>query len=228
MTLALNGIAIEVREDQYINATQLCKAGGKKFHDWYRLDTTKELISALGEILQTEEGWDLTKPLVDIKKGGNNKTILQGSWVHPDLAVQLAQWISPKFAIQVSRWVNEWRKISHNNEHRFQKALSEIEPSKRTMQEKLVQEKLLSELGGKTEVDSSSGIIDLLTHDKIIEIKSANKWKHAIGQILSYSLDFPNHNKCIYLFGESHDKHIIQKVCSKYEIEVVFYDYKSY
>ncbi len=26
------------------------------------------------------------------------------SWIHPDLAVQLAQWISPTFALQVSRW----------------------------------------------------------------------------------------------------------------------------
>jgi hypothetical protein len=31
----------------------------------------------------------------------------RGSWIHPDLAVQLAQWISPSFAIQVSRWVRE-------------------------------------------------------------------------------------------------------------------------
>ncbi len=30
-----------------------------------------------------------------------------GSWIHPDLAVQLAQWISPIFALQVSEWVRE-------------------------------------------------------------------------------------------------------------------------
>jgi hypothetical protein len=39
---------------------------------------------------------------VDIKKGKYG-----GSWIHPDLAVQLAQWISPSFAIQVSRWIRE-------------------------------------------------------------------------------------------------------------------------
>ena len=39
--------------------------------------------------------------LLDIKKGGVN----QGSWIHPDLAIQLAQWISPKFVIQVSKWI---------------------------------------------------------------------------------------------------------------------------
>ena len=43
---------------------------------------------------------------MDIKKGGNDKKV-QGSWFHPDLAVQLAQWISPTFAIQVSGWIRE-------------------------------------------------------------------------------------------------------------------------
>jgi hypothetical protein len=31
-----------------------------------------------------------------------------GTWIHPDLAIQLAQWCSPSFAIQVSRWVKDW------------------------------------------------------------------------------------------------------------------------
>ncbi len=45
LTLNGNKINIEYREsDGFVNATQLCKAGGKKFNDWYRLDTTKQLI----------------------------------------------------------------------------------------------------------------------------------------------------------------------------------------
>jgi hypothetical protein len=42
----------------------------------------------------------MSSEVIDIKNGGNHS----GSWIHPDLAVQLAQWISPKFALQVSRW----------------------------------------------------------------------------------------------------------------------------
>jgi len=42
--------------------------------------------------------------LVDTKRGGNEKN-KQGSWIHPDLSIQLAHWISPKFAIQVSKWI---------------------------------------------------------------------------------------------------------------------------
>ena len=32
----------------------------------------------------------------------------RGTWVHPQVAVNLAQWCSPKFAVQVSQWVVEW------------------------------------------------------------------------------------------------------------------------
>jgi hypothetical protein len=41
---------------------------------------------------------------VDIKKG-NSGDFNQGSWIHPDLAIQLAQWISPSFTLQVSKWI---------------------------------------------------------------------------------------------------------------------------
>ena len=31
--------------------------------------------------------------------------IHSSTWIHPDLAIQLAQWISPSFALQVSHWI---------------------------------------------------------------------------------------------------------------------------
>lgn len=103
--IVLNGITIESRKDGMINATQMCKAGGKRFNNWYRLDTTKELIDELEKQLSITET-HLRVSVIDIIKGGNDLS-LQGSWIHPDLAVQLAQWISPVFAIQISRWTRE-------------------------------------------------------------------------------------------------------------------------
>jgi len=44
--------------------------------------------------------------LIQSFKGGRAEN--QGTWVHPDIAINLAQWLSPKFAVQVSRWVREW------------------------------------------------------------------------------------------------------------------------
>lgn len=98
--LTLNNVTIISRHpDHYVNATQLCQAGAKKFNDWYRLDSTKELIA----VLSSDAGIPASL-LVESKRGATS-LFQQGSWVHPDLAIQLAQWISPSFALQVSRWV---------------------------------------------------------------------------------------------------------------------------
>jgi hypothetical protein len=95
----------------------MCKAGKKLFADWKRLESTKELIKALesevptssflkpGIIGHKKSNSNVRNPIVkiiDVKEGRYG-----GSWIHPDLAVQLAQWISPKFALQVSQWVWE-------------------------------------------------------------------------------------------------------------------------
>ena len=72
--LQLNGFIIESRDDGYINATYMCKAGNKNFGDWYRLDSTKELILEIETelLLQNSElGYCISA--VEIKKGGNDK-----------------------------------------------------------------------------------------------------------------------------------------------------------
>jgi hypothetical protein len=98
--ITLNNVVISSRPlYHYVNSTQLCQAGGKKFNDWFRLDTTNELIKELS----SEAGIPVSL-LVESNRGRTSKFI-QGSWIHPDLSIQLAQWISPKFAIQISQWV---------------------------------------------------------------------------------------------------------------------------
>lgn len=98
--ITLNNIVITSRPiDHYVNATQLCQAGGKKFSHWFSLETTKELINEL-----SSDAGIPASLLADTNRGRSSK-FTQGSWIHPDLSIQLAQWISPKFAIQVSKWV---------------------------------------------------------------------------------------------------------------------------
>ena len=100
--IELNGFIVLAREeDGFINATALCKAGGKKFNNWYQLDSTKKLIQTLEEGENLKTGIPAFKS-VDVQKGKYG-----GSWIHPDLAVQLAQWISPTFALKVSRWIRQ-------------------------------------------------------------------------------------------------------------------------
>ena len=33
---------------------------------------------------------------------------MQGTWVHPQVAIHLAQWLSPQFAVKVTQWVFDW------------------------------------------------------------------------------------------------------------------------
>ncbi len=99
---ALEGIMVAQRKsDGFINATAMCKAAGKFFGTWRQNDGTKEFLSELSAVI----GNPITA-LVIVKQGGRPEE--QGTWVHPDVAINLAQWCSAKFAVQVSRWVREW------------------------------------------------------------------------------------------------------------------------
>jgi precorrin-2 methylase len=91
-SLVLNNTVISSRkEDNYINATQLCIAGNKIFNDWYQLDSTNEIINELTNNIFNLE-------LIQINENSD-------TWIYPDLAVELAQWLSYKFTFPVSRWI---------------------------------------------------------------------------------------------------------------------------
>lgn len=87
--------------DGYINATAMCKAAGKAWADYERINSTKAFLAALS----ADMGIPITD-LVQSSRGGIPG--LQGTWVHPQVAINLAQWASPRFAVMVSRWVVEW------------------------------------------------------------------------------------------------------------------------
>jgi hypothetical protein len=55
--------------------------------------------------------------LVQIIKGGPPR--MQGTWVHPQVAINLGQWASPKFAVLVSKWVFEWMSGGLKNAYKF-------------------------------------------------------------------------------------------------------------
>lgn len=50
---------IMMKENGFINATKLCKFGGKDFHRWKRLDYSKELIK---EVEAINDIWKLKSP----------------------------------------------------------------------------------------------------------------------------------------------------------------------
>ncbi|MFJ6025318.1 KilA-N domain-containing protein [Brevundimonas sp. NPDC092305] len=87
--------------DGYVNATAMCSAAGKLFGHYNENDRTQAFVAELS----TEIGIPISE-LIQAVKGGN--PALQGTWVHPQVAIHLAQWLSPKFAVRVTQWVYEW------------------------------------------------------------------------------------------------------------------------
>lgn len=99
--IAENEVICQRVTDGYINATAMCKAANKQMSEYNRLSTTKPFMEELSRATGIPIS-GLTLPVV----GGTPR--LQGTWVHPQVAVHLAQWLSPKFAVLVTRWVAEW------------------------------------------------------------------------------------------------------------------------
>ena len=43
-----------------------------------------------------------------MKKIITGENEIRGTWVHPQLAIHLAQYLSPEFAVKVAEWVLDW------------------------------------------------------------------------------------------------------------------------
>ncbi|MEM9009273.1 MAG: hypothetical protein AAGE59_37950 [Cyanobacteria bacterium P01_F01_bin.86] len=97
--------------------------------------------------------------------------------------------------------------------------------AKASQKERVIRDRLAEQMSGsRTEVTTSTGQIDILTPSKVIEVKNVRQYKHAIGQVVSYSHYYPTHERCIYLFGKVSEKQrrLIKKECSTAKVTVVF------
>lgn len=83
--------------DGFVNATQIAKANGKHLPHYMANERTKQYVQALSAVVGIP-----TTDLIKTRQGGTPE--LQGTWMHPRLAVDLARWISPEFAV----WMDEW------------------------------------------------------------------------------------------------------------------------
>lgn len=96
-----NTLITQRAKDGYINATAMCRAANRPWSRYWELKTSQEFAAALSTDLGIP-----TSELIQSLKGGISD--LQGTWVHPQVAIHLAQWLSPQFAVQVTTWVFEW------------------------------------------------------------------------------------------------------------------------
>lgn len=97
---------------------------------------------------------------------------------------------------------------------------------KQLKKEKEIQTIYAKQINGEVEIICPAGRIDVLSSDKIVEIKKIQDWKQAVGQILIYGNYYPNHDKQIVLFGENDIqlRELITENLSKHNITVFFID----
>ena len=86
--------------DGFADATAICQANGKRWHDYERLDRTGDYIKALA----ASTGLAPDELVITTTSGPNH---LRGTWIHPRLAVDLARWLSPDFAVWMDGWFLE-------------------------------------------------------------------------------------------------------------------------
>lgn len=86
--------------DGYINATELCRAAGKRWHNYVRNETTGHFLRALA----TKTQISVSVLIQEVR----SPVGVVSTWVHPKVAIHLAQWLSADFAVQVSEWVYDW------------------------------------------------------------------------------------------------------------------------
>ena len=85
--------------DGYVNATAMCKANGKRWKDYRESDRCQLYLDAL-ESVDGISG----HALVESRSGGAGGG---GTWVHPQVAVDLARWINAPFAVWMDGWFLE-------------------------------------------------------------------------------------------------------------------------
>ena len=97
-TRAWNGTPIARRTtDGYVNATAMCRANGKEWSKYRESDRCQTYLDALAETSEIR-----MFDLIESRQGQGG-----GTWVHPQVAVDLARWISAPFAVWMDGWFLE-------------------------------------------------------------------------------------------------------------------------
>jgi hypothetical protein len=89
-----NGFTISQDVDGYTSLTDMAKAAGKLVADYLRLESTEAYLEELGSVM----GQPISS-LVKVFRGGSGK---QGTWAHPQVALDFAQWCNVSFRV----WAN--------------------------------------------------------------------------------------------------------------------------
>ena len=115
--------------DGYFDAFAMCKAADKDIEDYLDLRKTELFLQALSE----KTGIDKSE-LIQSKKG------TKFTWVHPQVAINLAQWADPRLAVMVPIAVFEWmNRQTHKEAEEVSHEFDDVDPEFTSWMKKAVE-----------------------------------------------------------------------------------------
>jgi KilA-N domain len=118
----------------YVNATQMCKANGKFLADYTKLKSTKQYLQALSHDMKIL----ISLLVIDIQGRASE----QSTWIHPEIAIDLARWVSVEFRIWANRTL---MKVMMNQEPVQQQSMTQVQLLAALAQQLAQQEQYLLE-----------------------------------------------------------------------------------
>lgn len=127
----LDGVpAIVMRKyDGYIDATVMCAACDKRVNDFTRLQSTQEFLSGLSR--------DAGNPAVELIKADNGGNGERHTWVHPDVAIELARWCSVDFRVATAKLLRRFYSGQVTTEESIRAARALMEASLPPMEQRI-------------------------------------------------------------------------------------------
>lgn len=112
--------------DDFVNAAAWCKAFGKTWYEFERLPETRKFVKAYCE--KHNKG---KSRIIESKRGKGG-----GTFVHPVIAIKLAEWLSPKFEVFAKEVLQKFIKnpedfaadilVASHNKERVSKAMKRV------------------------------------------------------------------------------------------------------
>jgi len=77
-------------DDDFFNASKLCRLGKKEYNEWFKLENTQLLMREMSK----KYGFYFFKSLLDIPNDTPKRNIIAGEYLRMELILDLARWIS--------------------------------------------------------------------------------------------------------------------------------------
>lgn len=163
-----NKVEIHARaRDQFVNATAMCQATGRRWAKYWENQQTQEFIAALARQLSCPNSDLIQSSAVRGDLGG-------GTWVHRRVAIHLAQWCSPDFAAWVTGQIEAiWtgQQVAHREhaEHAISKIENDVSVLHSKYESMLSQILSMQEQYQKSQEQYQAALVELLPMVKRID-----------------------------------------------------------